>query len=193
MWTRVRYNTLRSLLPSVNETHCVIHRVTCDLFSSSFNFRLKFLISAGWCCTHDVWGRSKGSNHKDSCPVNMVARTTYNSSALKIDSTGHGYQTHHAGRPRRSSLYVSVLHPAGKMLTSLVQLPEWPERVHFQLLQVPMICYGDLHKDRFSRPLLADCSPHGAFCRIKWRLHNSVCIFRGPESHMLLLHEPIDV
>jgi len=46
-----------------------------------------------WCDTHDLWGSPTGNNHRNSCPVNMVARTTHTRSALQIDSTEHGYET----------------------------------------------------------------------------------------------------
>jgi hypothetical protein len=46
--------------------------------------------------------RSTENNPTDSCPVNMVARTTNTQSSLIIDSTRHTYLAHHAGRPRQT-------------------------------------------------------------------------------------------
>jgi len=54
----------------------------------------------------------------------MVARTTHNKSALKIDSVGHGYQIHHAGCPRQQLLYVGMYQTAGKMLCPHILFPE---------------------------------------------------------------------
>jgi hypothetical protein len=42
----------------------------------------------------------------------MVARTTCTQSALEIDLTGHGYQTHHAGHPKQHFLYDGIHHLA---------------------------------------------------------------------------------
>jgi len=42
----------------------------------------------------------------------------------QIVSSGHGYKTHHAGRPKRHSLYVVVHHPARNMLYPHSLLPE---------------------------------------------------------------------
>jgi hypothetical protein len=42
--------------------------------------------------------------------------------------------------------------------------------------------------------LLADCTPHGAFCRMEWNdVFTTVRIFRGPEPCVLLVHESIEV
>jgi len=43
-----------------------------------------------------------------------------------------------------------------------------------QLLQVPLVCFGAFHRDRSKNPLVVDFTPHGAFCRMELRLHNSV-------------------
>jgi len=69
----------------------------------------------GWCGIHDLSSSLTGNNRTDSCPVNIAARTTHTQSALEIDSTGHVYQTHHAGRPRQHALYGGAHHPTGKM------------------------------------------------------------------------------
>jgi len=57
----------------------------------------------------------------------MVDRTTHSQSALEIDSTGHRYQTHHAGRTRQHLLHVIMHHPAVKLFCLHALLPEWPE------------------------------------------------------------------
>jgi hypothetical protein len=74
----------------------------------------------GWFCTHSLWGSPRGNNHSDLCLVNMVARTTHTWSTLEIDSTGHCYQTHHAGWPRLHSLYVGMYHPASLTQATLL-------------------------------------------------------------------------
>jgi hypothetical protein len=62
-----------------------------------------------------------------------------------------------------------------------------------QLLQVLLACYGACHKDRSNKPLLADRTPQGTFCRMEWCLHDHVWIFRGLEPRVLLVHEPTEV
>jgi len=42
-----------------------------------------------------------------------------------------------------------------------------------------------------SKPLLADCTPHGAFCRMKLCFHYS--IFEVPGPHILLTYYPLEV
>jgi hypothetical protein len=71
---------------------------------------------AGWCSTHNLRSSPKGNNYRYLCPIDMVARTTYNQNTPEIGSTGHGYQTHYAGHPRQHLLYMGMCHPAGKML-----------------------------------------------------------------------------
>jgi len=48
-----------------------------------------------------------------------------------------------------------------------------------QVLQVPLVCYGALHKDQTNKHLLPDCTSHSAFFRLQWHLHDSVWIFKA--------------
>jgi len=68
-------------------------------------------------------------------------------------------------------------------------LNDWND-VILQLLQVQLLCYGALHKDWSSKPLLAECTP---FCRMEWCLREYVWIFWGPAPCVLLDHESIKV
>jgi hypothetical protein len=80
-------------------TSCQLYHATCHLWSPQQQLQFTLAISeqcAGCCRTHDLWGTPKGNTRRDSCPVNMVARTIHTRSALKIDSMGHSYQTHYA-------------------------------------------------------------------------------------------------
>jgi len=54
----------------------------------------------GWCVTHYLRSSPIGNICRESCPVNVVVRTTHNWNPLKINSKGHSYQSHHAGRRR---------------------------------------------------------------------------------------------
>jgi len=45
-------------------------------------------------------------------------------------------------------------------------LNDWNDLI-LQLLQVLLVCYGALHKYWSNKPLLADCKPHGAFCKVE--------------------------
>lgn len=144
---------------------------------------------AVWCGTHDLWSSPKGNNRRDSGPVNMVARTSHTRSTLEIGSTGHGCQTHHAGRRRWHPLYVDMHHSAGKTLCPRALNDR--NCLILQLLQIPLACYDAIHRDRFSKPLLSDYTSHGIFCRMERRLRNSVWIFIGPEPRVLLVHESI--
>jgi len=61
--------------------------------------QLQFLLAtheqhAHWCSRHDLRRSLRGNTVRDSCPVNMVARTTHKRSALEIDSKEHGYRTY---------------------------------------------------------------------------------------------------
>jgi len=118
MWTHVQFQILRPRGLAVSEpqvVNCVTLHVTCDLFSNSFNSHLQLLKSAGVGAVQTrSLRRPKRNSRRDSCPVNIVAGTTHVRSPLEIESTGHGYQTHHAACPRRHSLYVSVHHPVEK-------------------------------------------------------------------------------
>lgn len=40
-----------------------------------------------------------------------------------------------------------------------------------------------------SKALLAHCTPHGTFCKMEWRLHNSVWVFGDQKLCVLLAHE----
>jgi hypothetical protein len=105
----------------------VMQGVTCDLFSNSFNFHLATPEQyADWCSTHNFWCSLK---EIIACLVNMVARTIHIWNTLEIDSTGHSYQTRHAGCPRWHLIYVDVNHLAGKLFPHVL-LPEWP---HFAI------------------------------------------------------------
>jgi hypothetical protein len=198
MWTHVQYETLRPRRLAVTNhrfVSCITQHVTCDLFSISFSFRLQLLNIVHVGVVHDLWSNPIGNNSSDSCPVNMVARTTHTRSALQIDSTGHSYQTHNLGRPRWHSLYVGLHRPAAgkKCFFHMPCSLNDRNNLILRLLQLLMVCYGVLHKDRSNKPLLADCTPHGTFCRVEWPVHNSVWIFRGPESRVLLAHELFEV
>jgi hypothetical protein len=59
-----------------------------------------------------------------------------------------------------------------------------------QLVQVPVVSYSALNKDWCNKTLLADCTPHSAFCRLEWRLFYSMWIFRGPEPRVFLFTHP---
>jgi len=86
----------------------------------------------------------------------------------RIDLTGHNCQTHHTGYPRWHWLYVGMYHPAEKCCIHMsCSLNGWNDLI-LQLLQVPVICYSVLHKDQFSKFLLADYIPHGALFRMEW-------------------------
>jgi len=65
--------------------------------------------------------------------------------------------------------------------------------VILQLLQVLLVCYGAPHKHQSNKPLLADSTQHGEFCRRQ--LPDFEWIFRGPQPGLLLLllHELIEV
>jgi len=41
-------------------------------------------------------------------------------------------------------------------------LNDWNELI-LQMLQVSLVCNGTLHKDQSNKPLLVDCTSHGAF------------------------------
>jgi hypothetical protein len=148
----------------------------------------------GWCGTHDLSGSSKGNDDSDSFPLNIVAWATHTWRALETYSIVHGCQTHHAEQPRRHSLCVGgpiiLLEKCCVHMT--YNLNDRNELV-LQLLQVLLVCYGGLHKYRSNEHFLADCLPHGVFCRVQWRLRDSVWIFRGPEPCAVLFNEPIEV
>jgi len=74
---------------------------------------------AGWCGIYHLW-RSPEGNIRNSFLVKMVPRALHAWKALEIDSTEHGYQTHHAEPPGRYSLCVD-LHK----LCPHALLPEW--------------------------------------------------------------------
>jgi hypothetical protein len=159
--------------------------------ATDFNFRLQLLTVWLFFCANDIWGRAKGNYHRDSSPVNMVARTTHTGRALEIDSTEHSYRTLSIGRSRQNLLYVdadqqreTILCAYG-LLLELLQRPEW---LHCAVAAGVVSCYAALHKD--SR-LLTDCTTHGCLCRKKLSLHDETLrILRGPEIRVVLVHGP---
>jgi len=134
---------------------------------------------------HNLWCSLKGSSHKDSCQVNMVARTTHTLSTLEIDATGLGYQTHHTGRPRQ--MWASIILLEKCCVHMPCSLNDQNDLI-LQFMQVLLVCYGAHHQHQSNKPMLTDCIPHGAFCRVEWHLHDSVWICRCPEPHVLLTH-----
>jgi len=70
---------------------------TCKSWTEDVGWCNSWMVCGGLSGMHSLQGSSKGSNHRDSHLVNMVARTTNTWSTLKIDLTGHSYQTHHPG------------------------------------------------------------------------------------------------
>jgi len=61
--------------------------------------------------------------------------------------------------------------------------------VILQLLQVLLVCYGAIYKNWSNKPLLADCTLHGTFCRMEWHLHDSVD-FQRPRTSFSLFTSP---
>jgi len=126
----------------------------------SLRQQFQFLLStseqcASWCGTPDL------NNLKDSCPVNTVARIT-----LKIELIGHGYRIHHAGCPTHiHCMWVCTILLA-ECVHMICSLNDQSDLI-LQELQVPLICYDVLHKDQYNKSLLADCTPHVAFCRME--------------------------
>jgi hypothetical protein len=90
----------------------------------------------------------------DSCPVNMVARTTQIGSALEVNPEGHGCQKYHARTSKITFLCVRVHPPAAKCVHIPCSLNNQNGLI-LQLLQIPMVCFGALYID-WSMPLLAD-------------------------------------
>jgi hypothetical protein len=121
-----------------------------------------------------------------------MARTTCTQSALEIDSSEHNYQTHAGCQGDIRCIWACTILLEKRCVHMPCSLNDRNYLI-LQLLQVPLASYDDVHKDQSSKPLLADCTPHGTFCRMKWCLHESVWIFRGPEPCVLLVHEPIEV
>lgn len=73
---------------AVNEPHsCQLCHIACPLWSLQQPFQFPLAPTEQcvvWCSMHDLWGSSKGNNNKDSCPENMVARTTHTQRTLEI-------------------------------------------------------------------------------------------------------------
>jgi len=141
--------------------------VTCGLFSNSFSSCLHLLNGMWWVgAVYIIFlGSPKGHIFKDSSPVNMVDRTTHTWSALEISSMEHGYQTRHAESPLSHLTYVRMYTVLlGNCCVHMPSSLNDKNDFIFQLLQVPYVCYGALHKVQPSKPLVADCTPHSAFC-----------------------------
>jgi hypothetical protein len=114
---------------------------------------------AKWRSTHNLWGNPKGNNGRDSCPVNVVARTIHTRNAVEINSTGHGYQTRHAGRPRRHSLMWACTFQLEKCVHVASSL-NGRNDLTVQLFQVTLVCYGAIGTpDLSNKLLLADLHP----------------------------------
>jgi hypothetical protein len=164
IWTHILYEVLWPHGLAVNKPH------SCQLCYASFHLwsfqqQLKFPLAtpeqcAGWCGTCDLWSSPKRNNCKDSCMLNIVARTTHTQSTLEIDLTGHRYQTHHDILCMWSCTIM-----LGKCVHMSCSLNDQNDLI-LQLPQLPLVCFGALQKGGSNKPLLADCTLYTAFFRV---------------------------
>jgi len=102
--------------------------------------------------TQDIWGSSKGINHRESCLVNMVARTTHTWSTLETNSTGYGYHDNIQCMGVRTNLLEKCC----------VHMHCYQNDLILQMLQYHWFVTVPSNK-----PLLADCTLQSAFWRME--------------------------
>jgi hypothetical protein len=128
------------------------------------------------------------NNSVCSCPVKKVTRTTHSVCALETiwQNTASKHIMQEAKGESRCIWACKILQKKCR-----VHIPYFlNDRNNFilDLLLLPLLCYGVFHRQIHEDFRLLTFTPHGAFCRMGWRLHDFVRIFGGPESRVLLVH-----
>jgi len=171
----------------------VTQHVICDYFSNSFNFLLQLLNSVLVGVVYMIFEVDLKEVIAGTYVQKCVARTCHTRSTLEIcqfDRTQLPNTSHKMSKMVFGMWLCTILLDkcSAHMPSSLNDQND----LILQLLQVLLVCYGALHRDWSSKPMLANCIPHGAFS--EWSdISTIVWIFRGSEPDVLLVHECIEV
>lgn len=91
--------------------------------------------------------------------------------------------------------YVGTHQPARECCVNMSCFQnDWNDLI-LLLLNVPVACYGGLHKDWANKPFLADCTPHSTFCwsfRGRKNAYNILALFLVTKlDHNIYHHKQI--